>query len=140
MCAWLKIFKNKIDKVYVKTIAVGALKPPCLPGGGVAYDFSWIAACWFAVRSSFNSDTISDYLYICLNMPVLSQFDRRPAVKKWLPENGDRRCNRTGSGPQHSYFKGIFPEAEEAIEEYVGEWTQFCLVLLRSKLIANFGK
>ena len=30
------------------------------------------------------------------------------------------------SGPQHFYFKGIFPEAEEAIEEYVGESTQFC--------------
>ena len=58
-------------------------------------------------------------------MPVLSQFDPRPAVKKWLSENGDRRCNRAGSGPQHLYFKGIlfqiFPEAEEAIEEYVGE-------------------
>ena len=54
-------------------------------------------------------------------MPVLSQFDPRPAAKKWLSENGDRRCNRAGSGPQHFYFKGLFPEAEEAIEEYVGE-------------------
>ena len=64
---------------------------------------------------------MSDYLYICFNITVLSQFDPRPAAKKWLSENGDRRCNRAGSGPQHFYFKGIFPEAEEAIEEYVGE-------------------
>ena len=69
----------------------------------------------------FNPDTISDYLCLCFNMPVLSQFDPRPAVKKWLSENGDRRCNRTGSGPQHFYFKGIFPEAGEATEENVGE-------------------
>ena len=41
--------------------------------------------------------------------------------KSGFLENGERRCNRVGSSPQHFYLKGIFPEAEEVTEEYVGE-------------------
>ena len=65
-----------------------------------------------------NFENIIDKVYVKKN---LSQFDPRAAVNKSLPENGDRRCNRAGSGPQHFYFKGIFPEAGEATEENVGE-------------------
>ena len=53
---------------------------------------------------------ICTFALTCLFLPNLT-----------LVQNGDRRCNRAGSGPHHFYFKGIFPEAEEAIEEYVGE-------------------
>ena len=37
-------------------------------------------------RSSLQRQTISDYLYINMNMPPLCDFDPRPAIMRWLDE------------------------------------------------------
>jgi len=46
-------------------------------------------------RASLSRQTISDYLYIHVNMPTLCNFDPRPAVLKWLSDKNRRHACRT---------------------------------------------
>ena len=60
-----------------------------------------------ADRSLLNRQTISDYLYINMNMPLLSDFDPRPAVLHWLDEK-DRRVRETPKAGQQNWFAKVF--------------------------------
>ena len=60
-----------------------------------------------ADRSLLNCQTISDYLYINMNMPLLSDFDPRPAVLHWLDEK-DRRVRETPKAGQQNWFAKVF--------------------------------
>ena len=42
-------------------------------------------------RSSMSSETLRSYLYIWNNMPVVSEFDPRPAVLAWIQEKTEKR-------------------------------------------------
>ena len=43
------------------------------------------------LKCNLARQTISDYLYVYMNMPTLSEFDVRPAVLAWVNDK-DRRC------------------------------------------------
>ena len=60
-----------------------------------------------AERSSFNRQTISDYLYIYMNMPLLCNFDPRPAVLHWLNQK-ERRVRETPKAGQQEWFDKVF--------------------------------
>ena len=58
-------------------------------------------------RSSLQRQTISDYLYINMNMPPLCDFDPRPAIMRWLDEK-DRRIRETPKAGKQDYFNKVF--------------------------------
>ena len=60
-----------------------------------------------ADRSLLNRQTISDYLYINMNMPLVSDFDPRPAVLHWLDEK-NRRVRETPKAGQQNWFAKVF--------------------------------
>ena len=51
-------------------------------------------------RSSFKRQTVSDYLYIHMNMPQLCDFDPRPAALRWMEEKDRRARESTKAGKQ----------------------------------------
>ena len=61
----------------------------------------------FTCRSSLQQQTISDYLYINMNMPPLCDFDSRPAIIRWLDEE-DRRVRETPKAGKQDYFNKVF--------------------------------
>lgn len=63
-------------------------------------------------RANLDRQTIVDYLYINVNMPILSNFDPRPAVLKWLLEKA-RRHRETPKVTEQQWFKTVF-EQEDA--------------------------
>jgi hypothetical protein len=73
--------------------------------------------------SSLKRQTMSDYLYIHINMPPLSNFDPRPATLQWMDEKECRTRNTPKAGEQE-WFSKVFlqdnsfenEEAEEANE------------------------
>ena len=73
------------------------------------------------LRSSLSPDTVRDYLHIQFNMPVLSEFDPRPAVKMWLTD-ADRRPRKKAPLTSVSYFKGVFPEANKADDSVMEDY------------------
>ena len=64
------------------------------------------------LRNNLAGSTIRDYLYVQFNLPILSEFDVRPAVFLWLKEC-DRRPRETPPGKSAEYFKGVFKDAHE---------------------------
>jgi len=58
-------------------------------------------------RASFDRQTVSDYLYINMNMPPLCEYDPRPAVLRWI-NNKDRRVKDTPKAAKQDWFKKIF--------------------------------
>ena len=66
------------------------------------------------LRTSLDRDTISDYLYVHVNMPVVCNFDPRPAVWKWMNEK-ERRAKDTLKASKQEWFKHVFDEKEESL-------------------------
>ena len=74
-------------------------------------------------RSSLKRQTMSDYLYINMNMPPLCSFDPRPATLRWMDEREHRTRNTTKAGEQE-WFSKVFQqddspqngEAEEGVK------------------------
>ena len=58
-------------------------------------------------RSSLERDTITDYLYVRINMPPLVEFDPRPAVLHWLTDK-KRRQKDTPKATQQDWFRQVF--------------------------------
>ena len=60
-------------------------------------------------RSSFKRQTVSDYLYIHMNMPQLCDFDPRPAALRWMEENivGQEKAQKQESKSGLALFKKI---------------------------------
>ena len=67
-------------------------------------------------RNRLQRQTISNNLYINLNMPVLGQFDPRPAVHYFMTDK--RRRNRdTPKADKQSWFRKVFENQEIENEE-----------------------
>ena len=58
-------------------------------------------------RSSFKRKTVSDYLYIHMNMPQLCDFDPRPAALRWMEEK-DRRARESTKAGKQAWFSKVF--------------------------------
>ena len=58
-------------------------------------------------RSSFKRQTVSDYLYIHMNMPQLCDFDPRPAALRWMEEK-DRRARESTKAGKQEWFSKVF--------------------------------
>ena len=60
-------------------------------------------------RSSFKRRTVSDYLYIHMNMSQLCDFDPRPAALRWMEENivGQEKAQKQESKSGLALFKKI---------------------------------
>ena len=58
-------------------------------------------------RASCQRQTVSDYLYINMNMPPLCEFAPRPAVWQWL-EDKDRRERDTPKAAKQEWFMKVF--------------------------------
>jgi hypothetical protein len=58
-------------------------------------------------RSSLKCQTMSDYLYIHMNMPPLSAFDPRPATLKWMNEK-EHRTRNTPIAAEQQWFSKVF--------------------------------
>jgi hypothetical protein len=52
---------------------------------------------------------MSDYLYINMNMPPLSEFDPRPATLQWMNEKDHRTRNIPKAGEQ-DWFSNVFQQ------------------------------
>ena len=61
-------------------------------------------------RSSMSSETLRSYLYIRYNMPVVSEFDPRPAVLAWIQEK-ERRNVTPVKWKEQKWFSSMFEEA-----------------------------
>lgn len=68
-------------------------------------------------RSSMHVETENLYLYIHYNMPPVYLWDPRLAVVKWLNNKSHRVVTRH-KGKQQNYFRGVFPEADNATDTY----------------------
>lgn len=59
-------------------------------------------------RCSLNARTIDAHLHIRVNMPVLSKFDVRPAVRAWFA-NADRRSRQSvAKATMQPWFTDVF--------------------------------
>ena len=58
-------------------------------------------------RSSFKRQTVSDYLYIHMNVPQLCDFDPRPAALRWMEEK-DRRSRESPKAGKQEWFGKVF--------------------------------
>jgi hypothetical protein len=63
-------------------------------------------------RCSLAANTIDAYLHVHINMPVLSDFDVRPAVRAWFAKL-DRRSRPTKKATEQEWFAYVF-----------GKWTE----------------
>jgi len=64
------------------------------------------------VRSPLDCETISDYLYVFVNMPPLAQYDPRPAVLYWLQDK-QRRHKSAPKASQQDWLRRVFNDMEE---------------------------
>ena len=67
-------------------------------------------------RSSFKRQTVSDYLYIHMNMPQLCDFDPRPAALRWMEEK-DRRARENTKAGKQEWFRKVFAKDDKEDEE-----------------------
>jgi type IV secretory pathway VirB4 component len=58
-------------------------------------------------RNRLERETISNYLYVNINMPVLSKFDPRPAVRHFIDERR-RRVKDTPKADRQAWFQKVF--------------------------------
>jgi len=63
-------------------------------------------------RQSLHVETDNEYLFIHFNMPVLQNWDPRPAIQIWLNQH-ERRINDTPKAKEQEWFNGIFLEAKK---------------------------
>ena len=68
-----------------------------------------------STRSRLLRETISNYLYVNMNMPVLTMFDPRPAVHYFLQDR-NRRVRDTPKADRQVWFRKVF-ENESQDEE-----------------------
>ena len=73
------------------------------------------------LRSSFSPDTVRGYLHVQFNLPVVSEFDPRRALKMWLTD-ADRRPRKKAPSTSVSYFKAVFPEANKADDSVMEDY------------------
>ena len=66
-------------------------------------------------RSSMQVETENLYLFVHYNMPPVYLWDPRLAVVKWLNSKSHRAVTRH-KGKQQPYFRGVFPEADDAAD------------------------
>ena len=57
-------------------------------------------------RNRLERETISNYLYVNINMPVLSKFDPRPAVRHFIDEKR-RRVKDTPKADKQAWFQKV---------------------------------
>ena len=59
---------------------------------------------------SLNHTTIDAYLHVRLNMPVLADFDVRPAVRAWFGKQRRRAAtgDDTDTSIKQEWYKGVF--------------------------------
>ena len=70
-----------------------------------------------ANRSSLNRKTISEYLYVNVNMPKLCDFDPMPAVVMWLNDK-ERRNREVTKASKQAWFQTVFEdECEDEVDE-----------------------
>ena len=67
-------------------------------------------------RSSLNRSTVSNYLYVNINMPILASFDPRPAVNVFIT-NKSRRMRDTPKADRQEWFKKVFWTNEIELEK-----------------------
>ena len=72
------------------------------------------------LRCSLDVETENLYLYVYFNMPVLSQWDPRPAIVKQI-ETKNRRNKTTDKAQDQSWFNGIFHKNETQNEKKENE-------------------
>jgi len=58
-------------------------------------------------RSSLAAETVDAYLHVHVNMPVLSQFDVRPAVRAWF-SSVKRRPHLCKKATDQRWFADVF--------------------------------
>ena len=58
-------------------------------------------------RNRLERETISNYLYVNINMPVLSKFGPRPAVRHFIDEKR-RRVKDTPKADKQAWFQKVF--------------------------------
>lgn len=59
-------------------------------------------------RCSLNATTIDAHLHVRVNMPVLSQFDVRPAVRAWFASADRRNRQCTDKTTMQPWFSDVF--------------------------------
>lgn len=62
-------------------------------------------------RSSLAADTVDAYLHVHVNMPVLSEFDVRPAVRAWF-SGAKRRPHLCKKVTDQRWFADVFTQRE----------------------------
>jgi len=62
-------------------------------------------------RSSLAADTLDAYLHVHVNMPVLSEFDVRPAVHTWF-SSAIRRPHSCKKATDQCWFADVFTQCE----------------------------
>lgn len=76
-------------------------------------------------RSSISVQTENKYMYIRMNMPVLSEWNPTAAAKMFVEEKA-RRIHDVTTGSEvskrQSYFKGVFSEANQFADDNEGEY------------------
>lgn len=76
------------------------------------------------LRSRLSLRTENKYLYIRMNMPVLSEWNPAAAAKLFLEDKVRRNRDVTSSSEvskRQNYFKGVFIEANQSKENVVSE-------------------
>ncbi|CAB3991770.1 Hypothetical predicted protein [Paramuricea clavata] len=67
-------------------------------------------------RFCLTNETVSHYLYVNLNMPVLAEFNPRPAVEYWWKQRSRRSVEPTKAKEQEWFLK-TFSVASEKMKE-----------------------
>lgn len=60
-------------------------------------------------RNRLECETISNYFYVNINMPVLSKFDPRPAVRHFIDQRR-RRVKDTPKADRQAWFQKVFQQ------------------------------
>jgi len=68
-------------------------------------------------RNKLTLDSENQYLYIYHNMPTLTEWNPLEAVNVWLQKR-KHRIKETPKAKEQVWYKGIFPEASDAIDPH----------------------
>ena len=63
-------------------------------------------------RTSLNAETVDAYLHVHVNMPVLAEFDVRPALHYWV-KKVDHHKRKSQKATEQAWFVGVFREAKK---------------------------
>lgn len=62
-------------------------------------------------RCSLSAETVDAYLHVHINMPVLADFDPRPALTLWTRKS-DRRPHDNKKAMEQEWFRSVFANAK----------------------------